>query len=226
MRKILFFVLFITNVSYAQINEFRISSDGNIDIEEIVELNVPKDVLYQNAQEWIVQTFGDYKSVIQFEDKENFKLIMKGFTPIEHVWYNNLGGKTKEEMSYTIAIECKDGKYRYKISDILVEQKFSILGVPGSVSISPNDHLEKIESNTKFIEEYECKLDSIKSIRTEKMKKKELKKINEDIENIQKSLNNALSMRASEQTFYKQELDAINSLIISLKGKMKEYDNW
>lgn len=45
----------------------------------------PKDKSKQriNAKEWVATTFGDYKRVIQFEDTENCKLIIKGVSPID-----------------------------------------------------------------------------------------------------------------------------------------------
>ena len=43
---------------------------SSFDREEVVEVKNTKAKLYANAQTWIAKTFGDYKAVIQFEDKE------------------------------------------------------------------------------------------------------------------------------------------------------------
>ena len=33
---------------------------------------------FSNAKEWIAKTYGDYQSVLQFEDDKNYKIIIKG----------------------------------------------------------------------------------------------------------------------------------------------------
>lgn len=84
MKKLLFSLLFIplfvygqddTNAGLYPVNE----NTDRIEFSEIVEaVSLSKDQLFSNAQTWIANTFGDYKNVIQFEDKETGKLILKG----------------------------------------------------------------------------------------------------------------------------------------------------
>lgn len=45
---------------------------------KICTSNVPKMLKYSNAKAWIAKTFGDYKSVVQLEDQESCKIILKG----------------------------------------------------------------------------------------------------------------------------------------------------
>lgn len=63
------------------------------------------------AKEWIAKTFGDYKSVLQFEDDEACKIIVKGFSPMSD----------DSKLSYTITIDSKDDKYRIIISDLAIK---------------------------------------------------------------------------------------------------------
>lgn len=63
------------------------------------------------AKEWVAKTFGDYKSVLQFEDDEAYKIIVKGFSPMSD----------DSKLSYTITIDSKDDKYRIIISDLSIK---------------------------------------------------------------------------------------------------------
>lgn len=60
------------------------------------------------AKEWVAKTFGDYKSVLQFEDDNACKIIVKGFSPMSD----------DSKLSYTITIDSRDDKYRVVISDL------------------------------------------------------------------------------------------------------------
>lgn len=62
------------------------------------------------CKEWVAKTFGDYKSVIQFEDGDNHKIILKGFTRLAD----------KSRLTYTITIDSRDDKYRVNIEDYAI----------------------------------------------------------------------------------------------------------
>lgn len=46
-------------------------------VNNVIEISGTKDVLYIKANEWIVRTFNNAKSVIQFQDKEAGKIMGK-----------------------------------------------------------------------------------------------------------------------------------------------------
>ena len=88
--------------------------------------NSPKEK-FRNAKSWIVKSFGDYKSVIQFEDAEECKLIIKGKLSPRHdmdtkrtipdkmiIYYLN------SQMEFTLTFEAKEDRYRLKFEDITV----------------------------------------------------------------------------------------------------------
>jgi hypothetical protein len=87
--------------------------------EGVVELQgKTKDQLYKNVRKWFVDVFKSSKDVIQSEDKEGGQIIGKG-------WFNTTVGKngafsiaTKYKVDVSIQIDCRDGKYRYRIYDI------------------------------------------------------------------------------------------------------------
>ena len=136
--KLFLLFIFISNLNYSQDLVFPIEANGEIEISEVVEINIAKNKLYANAKEWVAKTFGDYKEVIQFEDANDGKLIMKGLSDVL-----SKSNGSKESMSYTITIECKDKKYRYRINDVLVHQTIMLAGTPiHPMPFSPIQHLE------------------------------------------------------------------------------------
>lgn len=96
--------------------------DGKLTYTTIInEKELNKSDLYKNAKQWFVDTFESSSHVIQSEDKEEGVIVGKGIIPIYHG-----KGMYRQSVStsMTIKIECKDGRYRYKIYDILVKPTF------------------------------------------------------------------------------------------------------
>lgn len=194
--------------------DFPKNDNGEIEFTEIVETPLKKDVLYANAKEWVAKTFGDYKSVLQFEDNDNCKLIIKGISETEY--YIAFKQKntmqetaTMEKVKYTITIECKDGRYRYKIGDILAIPITLAVGAdwtPGD-PFSPMVHKQNIESINKL-------LTNLRAIETSSMKKKALNEHQILISNLETSISHKLA-------FYSNEYEAIVGIINSLKNAMQ-----
>ena len=206
----LFAALFFGIYLHAQ--DFPENTNGNIEFSEVIKTTLEKSVLHANAKEWIAKTFGDYKSVLQFEDNENCKLIIKGLSNIEHV-SGIPGMSTKENISYTMTIESKDGKYRYIIDNVLVNQTMNILG--SSVHpkpFSPIDHKQNINKYNKAIAD-------LKLIDETTLKKKAQKEHQEKIAYLQRSLND-------ESICYQQEYEAITGIINTLKEAMQTNDDF
>ena len=63
------------------------------------------------AKEWVAKSFGDYKSVLQFEDDKNHKIIVKGFSEMSD----------DSKLSHTITIDSKDERYRVQITDLQIK---------------------------------------------------------------------------------------------------------
>lgn len=201
-----FFIGCLTNING---QDFPTNEMGEIEFVEVVETSLSKDKLYANAKEWVAKTFGDYKSVIQFEDDSNKKLIIKGISPIDFTSAtvkvdNFVGMSSTEELDYTITIECKDNKYRYIVDNINVFRTYKILGSPvKSKPFSPTKNLQDIISR-------KAELEKLESINTSKLKKKELEKHNNQIDLIKRSINEA-------EIFYRLEFETMKSLVESLK---------
>jgi hypothetical protein len=89
--------------------------------EEVVEVgnSFNKASLYKNAKTFLAETFNSAKAVIEYDDKEEGKIIGNGRTHIyESVKTFLTTTPVDVSISFVISIECKDGKYRYRIYDI------------------------------------------------------------------------------------------------------------
>ena len=84
---------------------------SSFDREEVVEVKNTKAKLYANAQTWIAKTFGSYNAVVQFEDKNQGRILLKAKSNINFA-------NTFKDVKYTIIIDVKDNKYKYSIEDV------------------------------------------------------------------------------------------------------------
>jgi len=214
---LLFIVQFYNFHLSAQDYEFPVNSKGEIEFSEVVDINnFNKDLLFSNAKEWVATTFGDYKRVIQYEDKEEGKLILKGASDIPYI-----AGSISERLEFTITIECKDEKYRYKISDIDILLNLDIVGLSGSKKINRNKHLLDIEIYKKEIIQKNKNLDGlISTTNYESLRQREKDKFNERKNSIKGEIYGLEKKILDEETFYIQEYETLKNIIASLKERM------
>lgn len=120
MKKLLFLCsLLITINAYAQDEAVKLfpTKDGKVVYEEVVELSgAKKDDLYKAAKKWVVDTYVSAKGAIQSEDKEGGQLLGKGRMPVTKK--GALGIKELYNVDFYWQVDCKEGKYRYRIYDI------------------------------------------------------------------------------------------------------------
>lgn len=92
------------------------SKDGKYVFEEIVSVpDATASQLYGKAKLFFANTFNSSKSVIQSDDPSNTTIIGKGI--IVNKEDQGYGGIY---FNFTLQIQTKDGKYRYTISDIVL----------------------------------------------------------------------------------------------------------
>lgn len=225
---LLFLVLLLPVLAHSQstdVNKFPLNANGQIEFTEVVNTSLTKDKLYYNAQDWIAKTFGDYKKVIQFEDKENGKLIMKGISNVDYIARNDVS-VFKESMDYTITIECKDNKFRYKIEDIIVNQNYKIGDYSGTIQMNPHKHLEIIDREKKEYENLK-ELSNQKKVECDnESKKSKRKKCEIELDNLSSKVELSEFSLLKSINFYNKEYDAITTLISSLKSGMEINDDF
>ncbi len=71
--------------------------------------------LYKRAKTWVATEYKSANAVIQLDDAEEGRLIVKGgFDIVYAAWAG-----TTAFMSHTLTIETKDGRYRYLLTDFV-----------------------------------------------------------------------------------------------------------
>lgn len=196
----------VTNMSLYPINE----NTERIEFLKVVEdIPLDKEQLFSNAQTWVANTFGDYKKVLQFEDKDAGRLIIKGNFKLDE----KIVSTPKEILTYPsfyhfiLTIDCKDNKYRYKITDFEVTSTFL-------------NHTSKLEIILKVRDNYKLKtLVELENIDLSKLNKKELEKhINQlDVCKMKIEVGGNMSL---------EELQTIDNLTRSLERTMSTNDDF
>lgn len=119
----LFFIITI-NISLGQIDTIP-KVNGEYEYQDIVILDstYKKDDLYRNAKLYFVDNYKSAKDVIQYDDKEQGKIIVKGFLNLKDYQDNFLTIIEYEwDVYYSTEITGKDGKYKYRIYNIHIKQ--------------------------------------------------------------------------------------------------------
>lgn len=93
---------------------------GKITFSEVVKVDssLTKNALYLNAQKWLTKAFKDANAAIQFEDKEEGKVIAKGTDEVRFKQGMQIGDQSGGDFMFTLTITVKDGRYKYTITDI------------------------------------------------------------------------------------------------------------
>ncbi len=124
MKRILLGILFMTLATYtaAQVPDVpRDSITGKIIYTDVVRVDSANaDQLYTNAKVWVVESFKSAKEVVQMDDKAAHIIICKGTS--RH-YIKGVFGEAMEAgwLNFKIRIDCKDARYKYIITDFVIE---------------------------------------------------------------------------------------------------------
>ena len=129
--------------------------DSSIYYEEVVKVadTVSADKLFTLAQTWFANTFKNSKSVLQVNDRQSMKLIGKGVAYMHKVY----GSDLDEYIYYTIAVDIKPGRYRYRVYDIGFEAGSQTEGASKGYShyLHGEIHKQLLESKKQALKRYE-----------------------------------------------------------------------
>lgn len=192
-----------------QSGSFPLNSNGDVEFSEVIELEISSHALFLNAKKWISKVFDNYQEAIQFEDKDNHTLIAKGFkdfSPFIPQEVKELVSK-EYDLSFQVMIECKDGRYRYKFNEILINTHSMIFGT----SI---DYSTTLTSDNEIINKLKNELDSLNAIDTKQLKRKALKEYREELETTSGLLKDKTDLHNSVHKFF---LTTIDSLKVAMK---------
>lgn len=131
MKKIssVFALTILTVNLFSQENVFPIDTiTGEITYSEVTKVDsVKRQELYVRAHAWVAHSFVSAKDVIQLDDKEAGKIIVKGYFAVS----DNVVNPTMMDVhcdgtvDFTLEIQTKDERYKYVFSDF----SFKLLGV-------------------------------------------------------------------------------------------------
>ena len=117
MKKILFIFLFTisANLCLAQIEVTKSDFPNYQGVVQIGNLTINES--YPKIKSWVATNFVSANDVIQLDDKENGKMIIKGNTI---VWVKSVGLNVDMRVSFSLTIDVKDERFRYtyQVTDI------------------------------------------------------------------------------------------------------------
>jgi hypothetical protein len=106
----------ITLAANAQTDTMHLPvKDGKVFYEEVVQLDsaYTKGKLFAAANQWALESFNNYKYVLQQSDKENGRITLK--TNFDVTCKGPILSDITENVSFLINIDVKDGKYRAQL---------------------------------------------------------------------------------------------------------------
>ncbi|MGB0521463.1 MAG: DUF4468 domain-containing protein [Flammeovirgaceae bacterium] len=123
LRTITFLVaiIFATNL-YAQrdrtyVPDMPYDKNGQINYTEVMHIgDVSKEQFYFRAKAWFTETFRNANEVIQMDSKAAGTVIGKGN---RNVYLETAFAPVEVTLHYTVKIFCKDGRYKYEITDMV-----------------------------------------------------------------------------------------------------------
>lgn len=189
--KTLFIVLFFIstiNISFGQTDTIP-KVNGEYEYQDIVILDstYKKDDLYRNAKLYFVDNYKSAKDVIQYDDKEQGKIIGKGlFTLSDYQTIIFTPVSETRDVYYTTEITCKDGKYRYRLYGFYI--KIAKDAGNNRKDYSTNTIDELYESTTKGV-----------------TKKMEVRLYNAMITKLQSSIETLKTYMIKKQSSYKDD---------------------
>jgi len=140
--------------------------DGNLPLDEqknavysdVASLEQTKNVLFENAQKWVVKSFGNYENAVDSQDKASGKLVIKTYAPITSAAY--------EYLRFTMTIRCEENKYQVVVNDlegIAKSQRITRLGKRQNDAILEKAVLVKTESSRRKKAVVENELEEMKA---------------------------------------------------------------
>lgn len=183
-------LLFVQLTIQAQTSTSEVIIDDNQSISKVYNNNNEVAKKFSNAKEWIAKTYGNYQSVLQFEDNENYKIIIKSIQPFkeEKAETSHPSGRvyifTNASLCYTLTIDCKSDKYRIKMENININEhvKTNIVMLSDLRNEKFTKTVEEFTDPSPFIKALEADeklLTELLEVDTSKLKKKYMREEHE-----------------------------------------------
>lgn len=110
MKKIFFTCLFICSSFYC-FSQIEVKKEEFPDYQGVVTVEgKAMDDIYSNIKAWIAMNFKSANDVIQLDDKDNGKLIVKGNVV---VYFTALKKKYPARVNFTLSVDVRENRFRY-----------------------------------------------------------------------------------------------------------------
>jgi len=237
---LLLVLLLLGLTSMAQVKPEDVVVNNNT-FEHVFQSTIPANIKQLNAKQWIAKNFGDYKSVLQFEDDVNHRIIIKGTMAI----VDETGGKdgltveTKHTLSFTFTIDSKDDRFRARIEDMSVHmlKTADILGMSKSSLTDKvvycDDYVNLTADTLKIrleLMELQQYLDGLNAVDVNNLSRKEKKMREEAIAEVEKKIRGKQSdMKVTIENHQKQLAhlqQSLSSLMNSLFASVNKNDDF
>lgn len=205
-------LLLVASNVFAQNESFEDFTPQSTSINRVYENTNSKSVNQVAAKQWIAKTYGDYKSVLQFEDDDNGKIIIKGKSKMWAEEYSTY------YLEYTMTIDSRDNKYRISLDDISILDVFYLFS-PINIHHTIDSFCEPGKHSSEYnsqVAEYE-QLSS-----TTNLKKGELKRMEE----LKNAINEDNEKVESQNLRIYRIRETIANIILSAKQSMNISDDF
>ncbi len=138
-----------TNALYAALPKV----DGKYEFSEVVQLDstYKKDMLFKNSKLFFADAFKSAKDVLQYDDRDEGKVIGKGNFVIEGGQAVFLTYATEKwHVNFSLEIFSKDGRYRYRVYDFNIESRRVVSG--GNTADNVNNYSLSLDEAYKVTE--------------------------------------------------------------------------
>lgn len=119
MKNLLFILLLFPAFAFAQdAPKLPLNKSGIIEYTEVVQVDsVDAKMLYSRARLFVANAFNSATDVTKLEDENTATVVTKGFLPRNYTYPLNrdFGGA----VSFSFTIQCKDGRYKYMVTDFV-----------------------------------------------------------------------------------------------------------
>ncbi len=115
MRKIIYFIVLLSTISFAQGTEFKFTINGFTDYVVTPIQGKSAEELYKKTLEWILITYKNPKKVIVKQADNDF-ITIESFS--NKLLLFNTNGKNYYDAKYQIEISFKDGKYKFDVISV------------------------------------------------------------------------------------------------------------
>ena len=151
----------------------------------VFDSDVPIETKMVNAKTWIAKTYGDYKAVLQYEDADSHRIIIKGKTPISVSVSGDASGTYTA--SFTTTFDFKDDRFRIRYEDISLTYTVSYHGHDLDIETTLEEYFTPIKTE-RYIAEKTQQLDKLLNVDRSRMSRKDREKFEKEIADLEKDI--------------------------------------